>query len=238
MFDFSSQVVLVTGAAGNLGAAVAKAFHGAGAKLVLVDRNPDRLRTLFPEMAPSPDYLLINSIDLTSVDSVELMVKNVIEYFKRIDVLVCTVGGYRAGKPLHETTVETWDLMQNLNARSVFITCRAVIPHMLRHGSGKIISVAARSGLKGSRNMSAYSASKSAVMRLTESMAAELKRNDINVNCILPGTIDTPQNRQAMPNADFANWVAPQAIADAILFLSSQAARAVQGAALPVTGKS
>jgi NAD(P)-dependent dehydrogenase (short-subunit alcohol dehydrogenase family) len=238
MFDFSDQVVLVTGAAGNLGAVVTKAYQKAGAKLALVERDMDRMVTLFPDMDSSPDYLLIDSIDITSVDSVARMAQIVIEHFKRIDVLVCTVGGYRAGTPLHETPVETWDFMQNLNARSVFITCQAVIPHMLKHGSGKIISIAARPGLKGGRNMAAYSASKSAVIRLTESMSAELKRKNINVNCVLPGTIDTPQNRQAMPDADFANWVAPQAIADAILFLSSRAGRAVQGAALPVTGKS
>lgn len=122
------------------------------------------------------------------------------------------------------------------NARSVFIVSRAVSPHMLQQGYGKIVSVAARPGLKGRPDMAAYSVSKSAVIRLTESMAAELKTAGINVNCILPGTIDTPQNRAAMSEADYSRWVQPEGLADAILYLASDRARAVHGAALPVYG--
>jgi NAD(P)-dependent dehydrogenase (short-subunit alcohol dehydrogenase family) len=166
------------------------------------------------------------------------MVVETIKRLGRIDVLVNAVGGFRAGTPLHETSLETWDFMLNLNARSVFIASRTVIPHMLAQGSGKIVSVAARPGLRGNAKMAAYSVSKSAVIRLTESMAAELKGAGINVNCILPGTIDTPQNRQAMPNADPSRWVKPEALADVILFLASDAAREVHGAALPVYGRS
>jgi NAD(P)-dependent dehydrogenase (short-subunit alcohol dehydrogenase family) len=237
MFDFSNQVVVVTGATGNLGGAVARAFQTAGAKLTLVDRATDRLQQVFPDLVGSPDHLLVNSVDLTDADAVEVMVAETIKRLGRIDVLVNAVGGFRAGTPLHETSLETWDFMLNLNARSVFIASRAVIPHMLAQGSGKIISVAARPGLKGSAKMAAYSASKSAVIRLTESMAAELKGAGINVNCILPGTIDTPQNRQAMPDADPSRWVKPEALADVILFLASDAAREVHGAALPVYGR-
>jgi len=108
---------------------------------------------------------------------------------------------------------------------------------MLRQRYGKIVNVSSRDGLAGGAGYSAYSASKSAVLRLTESMAAELKNANINVNCIMPSTIDTPQNRKAMPNADFSKWVAPEAIADVILFLLSDASRAITGAALPVFGK-
>jgi len=237
MFDFSNRVVIVTGAAGNLGSAVARAFQAAGAKLVLVDRTADRLPRLFPDLVDSPNHFLATSIDLTSADAVETMVDETVKRFGRIDVLVNTAGGYRAGTPVHETPFETWDFMLNLNARTVFFASRAVIPHMLRQGSGRIVSVAARAALKGGAKMAAYSVSKSAVMRLTESMAAELKKEGINVNCVLPGTIDTPQNRQAMPNADHNRWVKPEAIADVILFLASDAARVVQGAAIPVYGK-
>lgn len=238
MFDFSNQVVIVTGATGNLGGAVARAFQTAGAKLTLVDRATDRLQQVFPDLVSSPDHFLANSVDVTDAEAVEMMVAETIKRLGRIDVLVNAVGGFRAGTSLHETSLETWDFMLNLNARSVFITSRAVIPHMLAQGSGKIISVAARPGLKGNAKMAAYSASKSAVIRLTESMAAELKGAGINVNCILPGTIDTPQNRQAMPNADPSRWVKPEALADVILFLASDAAREVHGAALPVYGRS
>ncbi len=237
MFDFSGRVVMVTGAAGNLGSAVAQAFQAAGAKLVLVDRAADRLQRLFPDLVDSPNYFLATSVDMTDADAVEAMVDEAVKRFGRVDVLVNTVGGFRAGTPVHETPFETWDFLLNLNARTVFTASRAIIPHMLRQGSGRIVNVAARAALKGGAKMAAYSVSKSGVVRLTESMAAELKKDGINVNCVLPGTIDTPQNRKAMPNANHSRWVKPEAIADVILFLASDAARAVQGAAIPVYGK-
>lgn len=238
MFDFSNRVVVVSGAPGNLGQAVARAFHAAGANLVLLDRAPARLPGLFPELVDSPKHLLASSVDATDVASVEQAVQAALERFGHIDVLANAVGGYRAGTPVHETSLHQWDFMLNLNARPAFILSRAVVPYMLERGSGKIIHVAARAALKGAAKAAAYSASKSALMRLVESMAAELRRKGINVNCVLPGTIDTPQNRQAMPNATHSRWVPPEAIADVILFLASDAARAVNGAAIPVYGKS
>ena len=238
MFDFSERVVIVTGAAGNLGTAIARAFQDAMAKLVLVDRAADRLPRLFPEMVDSPDHFLATSVDLTDPDGVGAMVEETVQRFGRIDVLANVAGGFRSGTAVHETPFETWDFMLNLNARSVFIISRAVIPHMLEQGEGKVISVAARAALKGGAKMAAYSVSKSAVVRLTESMSAELKRKGINVNCVLPSTIDTPPNREAMPKADHSRWVKPEAIADVILFLASGAARAVHGAAIPVYGTS
>jgi NAD(P)-dependent dehydrogenase (short-subunit alcohol dehydrogenase family) len=238
MLDFTDRVVVVTGAAGNLGSATARAFESAGARLVLVDLSPDRLPHLFPDLAGSPNHLLVGSVDLTEEGSAVTMVEDALARFGRIDVLANTAGGYRAGKPVHETPVATWDFMLNLNARTVFIASSAVIPAMLQQGQGRIVNVAARAALKGDGKAGAYSASKSAVVRLTESMAAELKANGINVNCILPGTIDTPQNRQAMPKADHSRWVPPEALADVILFLASDAARAVTGAAVPVYGRS
>jgi len=237
MFNFSDRVVIVTGAAGNLGSAVARAFQAAGAKLVLVDRAADRLQRLFPDLVDSPNYFLATSVDVTDPDAVEAMVDEALKRFGRVDVLVNTVGGFRAGTPVHETPFETWDFLLNLNARTVFTASRAIIPHMLQQGDGRIVNVAARAALKGGARMAAYSVSKSGVMRLTESMAAELKKDGLNVNCVLPGTIDTPQNRKAMPNANHSRWVKPEAIADVILFLASDAARAVQGAAIPVYGK-
>ncbi|MCA9923248.1 MAG: SDR family NAD(P)-dependent oxidoreductase, partial [Anaerolineales bacterium] len=138
--------------------------------------------------------------------------------------------------PLHETPPETFDFMMKLNAATVFNTNQAVIPHMIRQGSGKIVNVAAGAGLAGRPKMAAYSASKAAVIRLTESASAEVKAHGINVNCILPGTIDTPQNRAAMPNANFDKWVQPESLADVIAFLASEAARDVHGTAVPVYG--
>ncbi|MBN1661536.1 MAG: SDR family NAD(P)-dependent oxidoreductase [Anaerolineae bacterium] len=238
MFDFTSRVVLVAGAAGNLGQAVATAFHTAGANLVLLDRDPDRLVHTFPELAASPDHLLLGSVDAADADSVERAVQSALEHLGRIDVLANTVGGYRAGLPVHETPLDTWDFMLSLNARTAFILSRAVVPHMIAHGSGKIVHVAARAALAGAGKAAAYSASKAATVRLVESLAAELRQANVNVNCVLPGTIDTPQNRASMPKADHSRWVPPEAIADVILFLASEAARAVSGAAVPVYGRS
>ncbi|UCC86167.1 MAG: SDR family oxidoreductase [Anaerolineales bacterium] len=234
MVDFSGRVVIVTGAAGNLGNAVTRAFQSAGARLTLVDRAEDRLQRLYPDMVDSSDYLLANSVDLTSAEAVQSMVDKTLERFGQIQVLVNTAGGYRAGAPVHETSLETWDFMLNLNARSVFLVSRAVIPHLLQQRYGKIINVAARVARQGRANMAVYSASKSAVVHLTESMAAELKGEGINVNCILPSTIDTPANRRAMPEADYSIWVKPQAIAEVILFLASDSASPLHGVAVPV----
>jgi NAD(P)-dependent dehydrogenase (short-subunit alcohol dehydrogenase family) len=237
-FDFADQVVMVGGAAGNLGQAVAQAFHAAGANLVLLDRSSDRLSGLFPELADSSKHLLIGSVDATDADSVEQAVRAALDRFDRIDALANTIGGYRAGTPVHETPLQALDFMLDLNARTAFTLSRAVVPAMLEQGSGKVIHTAARAALAGRAKSAAYSISKSAVIRLVESMAAELKHQGINVNCVLPGTIDTPQNREAMPRADHSRWVPPEAIADVVLFLASDAARAVNGAAIPVYGRS
>lgn len=238
MFDFSNRVVMVAGATGNLGGAVARAFYAAGAHLVLADRASNRLPGLFPELADSQEHLLVSGVDVNDPMAVQRWVEAALDRFGRIDVLANTVGGYRAGKPVQETPLETWDFMLSLNARSAFLLSRVVVPPMLEQGHGRIIHTAARAGLRGSANAAAYAASKSAVIRLVESLAAELKSTGITVNCVLPGTIDTPQNRAAMPDADHSRWVPPEAIADVFLFLASEAARAVSGAALPVYGRS
>lgn len=236
-FDFSGKVVIVTGAAGNLGQAAAHAFEQAGARLALLEYARETLGGLFPALAGSADHLLVEGLDVTDAAAVKQTLQAVNEQLGRVDVLVNTVGGYKAGKPLHETDYATWDFMLNLNARSVFTMCRETLPYMVAQQSGKIISTAAAPALQGSANSSAYGAAKTAVARLTESMAAEYKDLNINVNAILPAAIDTPQNRAAMPNADFSKWVTPEAIARVILFLASDAAEPLNGVLLPVFGR-
>lgn len=237
MFDFAKQIVMVTGAAGNLGSAVARAFEEAGARTVLVDRRLELLEETFTDLTDADDHIFVE-VDLTDPGAVEGMAYEAVQQLGRIDVLVNVAGGFRQGTAVHETPPETWNFMMNLNAKTVLNTGRAVIPHMLQERAGKVINIAARAAKEGKAGMAAYVASKSAVMRLTESMAAELKESGINVNCIMPGTIDTPQNRQAMPDADFSKWVPPEDIADVILFLASDAARALHGACVPVYGLS
>ena len=231
------KVAIITGAVGNLGTATARLFQQAGAKTVLVDRSQDRVREAFKEVADSDNHLLAGGIDLTDAASLGKLIEQTLARFGRIDVLVNTVGGYRGGKPVHEADLADWDFLFNVNVRTTLLCCRAVVPQMLRQSRGKIINIASRDGLSGSAGYAAYSASKSAVLRLTESLANELKASNINVNCIMPGTIDTPQNRVAVPNGDYTKWVEPQAIADVVAFLASDASRAINGAAIPVYGK-
>ncbi len=235
--DLADSVVLITGAAGNLGAAAARGFFGRGARPVLLDRGSGRLAQQFPELALSPRALLVDGVDLTRFADVERAAGQAVGRFGRIDVLVNAAGGYRGGVPLHEAPLDDWDFLMDLNARSVLHACRAVVPVMLRAGSGRIVSVAARAALAGFAGHAAYSSSKSAVLRITESLAAELGGKGINVNCVLPALIDTPQNRAAMPKADPRAWVTPEAIVEVILFLASPGAGAVHGAALPVYGR-
>lgn len=238
MFDFSGKVVIVTGASGNLGSATANAFLSCGAKLALFNRSIDGLKGKFDDDQEKSQNIKYVAVDLTDDQMVKSSVKSVFDHFGRIDILVNTVGGFRGGSPLHETPPQTWDFLMNLNARTVLNTCSAVIPYLIEQGSGKIVNIAARAALAGLANMAAYTASKSAVVRLTEAAAAELKSHGINVNCILPGTIDTPQNRADRPGEDYSRWVAPEALADVILFLASDFARAIHGAAIPVYGLS
>lgn len=237
MDDFKERVVMITGASGNLGNAAARAFLARGAKLILADRNLDNLNRVFADLGDSEEVIFV-SVDLTDGGAVESAIFEAVQQFGRLDVLVNVAGGYRAGTPLHETPLENWDFLLNLNMKTVIHTGRAAIPHMLQQKYGKIINIAARAALEGKANMSAYVVSKAAVVRITESMAAELKEQGINVNAILPGTIDTPQNRAATPTADFGKWVTPEALAEVILFLASDGSRAIHGAAIPVYGLS
>ena len=237
MAQFKDKVVMVTGASGNVGSAVARAFVDAGARLALIDRQPDRLAAFFPELAQQPERFLAENADLTNEAAVTAVVQKIVDRFGRIDVLVHTVGGFFSGPPLHETPLDRLEFMLTLNTKTTFITNQAVLQQMVPQGSGKIINIAARPAFQGNKNMSAYSAAKAAVLRLTESAAAEVKSHGINVNAIIPGTIDTPQNRAATPNADSSGWVTPESLAGVILFLASDAARDIHGAAIPVYGK-
>jgi NAD(P)-dependent dehydrogenase (short-subunit alcohol dehydrogenase family) len=238
MPDFSDQVVVISGASGNLGVAAAHGFATAGAKLGLLGRNLERLKSALGELATSSQHMLLAPVDMTEADSVKHAIDKLAGHFGRLDVLLNLTGGYRAGTPVHESDPEDWDFMLSLNARTAYLGSRAVVPHMLRRGRGNIVNIGGRPGLKGVARTAAYSASKSAVIRLTESMASELKTQGVNVNCVLPGTMDTPDNRKAMPNAKHERWVPLEEVVKVIMFLTSDAARAVHGASIPVDGLS
>jgi NAD(P)-dependent dehydrogenase (short-subunit alcohol dehydrogenase family) len=236
MQDLKGKVVVVTGAAGNLGRAVAAAFAAAGARLALVDLKPQSLVAALRELPPGTDCAPFPA-DLMDPAAATAMADAVAAHFGRLDVLANLAGGFAMGPPLHGTPDRDWDFMLNLNARTVFHCCRAAVPHLLAAGGGRIVNVSARAALRGVGHMGPYCASKAAVITLTESLADELKDSAINVNCVVPGTLDTPQNRAAMPDQDPARWVPLPALADVILFLASDGARAVTGAAVPVYGR-
>ena len=233
--NFNNQTVMVTGASGNLGRAVANAFHQRGANLVLLDRSRDNLQKAFGDEGERRLFIVANLLEVAEVQEAA---KAAAARFGSIDVLCNVAGGFRMGPAVHETPDEDWNFLFDLNTRSLLHAVRAVVPDMLAAGKGKIVNIAANSAQKGVARMGAYCASKDVVIRVTEAMAAELRDSNINVNCVLPSIIDTPQNRADMPNADPARWVAPEALADVILFLASDGARAVHGAAVPVVGLS
>jgi len=227
--DFAGRTVMITGAAGNLGRAVARAFAAHGARLLLVDRDLDALQASY---GPANELQSLAQADLLDRAAVDALAHD-----RRIDVLCNLAGGFAMGPRVHELADADLDRLFDVNVRTMLNAVRAVVPAMLQAGAGAIVNVGATAALRGAAGMGAYCASKDAVIRLTEAMAAELRDDGIRVNCVLPSIIDTPENRAAMPDADFSRWVAPEALADVIVFLASRGARAVHGAAVPVAGR-
>jgi NAD(P)-dependent dehydrogenase (short-subunit alcohol dehydrogenase family) len=234
MARFDGSIALVTGASGNLGQVVARRLVDEGAFVALPDRQPERLLAEFPEIGSGS--VLAAQCQITDADSVAAFVHKTEQRFGGIDLLVNTAGGFRYSPLRSESALADWDEMMAVNARSAFLLCRAVAPGMAERGAGAIVNVGSRAALAGAAGTAAYAASKAAVVRLTEALSAELKTAGVRVNCVLPGTIDTPQNRAAMPDADRSLWMDVDALADVILFLLSPGAAAIHGAALPVFG--
>ena len=233
--SLGNRTAIVTGAAGNLGKAVAKAFADLGANLVLVDLKRERLESAFGSENDHRSFVPANLLEMAEATGVA---QAALARFGRIDVLCNIAGGFRMGETVHETSDENWSFLFDINTRTLLHAVRAVVPHMVAAGSGKIVNVGAFAAQRGVARMGAYTASKGTVIRMTEAMAAELRDKNINVNCVLPTIIDTPQNRAAMPKANPAKWIAPADLANVIVFLASDAARAVHGAAVPVTALS
>ena len=232
---FSDKTVVVTGGAGALGQGVVEWFTRQGASVAVIDYNDEILANAFPVPLAQHCYI---ACDLRNRESCSEAVGRILRQFEKIDILVNVAGGFLMGDPVHEASDETWDFLFDLNSRSIMNMAAAIVPGLIKQGGGKIINIAAKAAVTGAPNMGIYTASKAAVMRLTESMALELRENNINVNAIMPSLIDTTRNRQDMPDADFSKWVTPAQIADVIGFLSSNQAGAVHGACIPVDGLS
>jgi len=236
--ELAGKVAIVTGAVGNLGTALVRNFSDEKMRLALIDRNAERARATATQLGlTEPDTFAV-SADLSKKADVEAAIQQIVAHFGRIYALVNVAGGWKPGKPVSDVDEEGWDFMFNLNARTVFLMSGAVARAMIAQGDGgRIVTVSSRSAVRGEPHNGGYSAAKSAALRLTESLSAELLDRGITVNAVLPSTIDTPQNRQGMPDADFSRWVSPESLADAIAFLLSDGARDISGASIPVYGR-
>ena len=230
-FDFERSVVLVTGASGALGSAVAAAFDEAGATVCGADVvAPDEDDALV-----DPATVEFHETDATDEASVRDTVEAVVSAHGRLDAVCNIAGTWRGGDPIHETDVDQFDLLFDVNLKSMFLTSKHAIPH-LRETGGAVVSVSARSSLEGGDGDGPYRASKAGVRLLTETIAEE-NLGTVRANAIMPSVIDTPMNREMMPDADHDEWVDPADIAEVVLFLCSDAATVTSGAAVPVYGE-
>jgi NAD(P)-dependent dehydrogenase (short-subunit alcohol dehydrogenase family) len=233
----NGRVVLVTGAAGHLGTAVTTLLASRDAAVVAVDRSPEKLDRLLAGLDDPARHLCQGEVDLTDPAACASIVETAMSRFGRIDGLVSTVGTF-AMAGIDQADPAHWDLLFRANVLTTLGICRAVVPAMRAAGRGSIVTIGAAGAARAGKVTAAYAASKSAVLRLTESLADELKGQGARANCVLPGTIDTPPNRADMPKADTSRWVSPAQVAEVILFLLSDAASGVTGTAVPVTGRS
>lgn len=234
----TSKIALIAGGTGGLGRAVSLAFLEENYKVAVTYQIPDEWKSLQSAAGANKLHLEGFSVDVTDEAAVHDLVANLVQQHTRLDVLVNTVGAYAGGIKLWELEAKILDKMLALNLRSGFVLARAAVPVMLKQHSGAIVNVAAKAAFDHGAGASAYAASKAAALALMDSLAADLKGTGVRVNSILPSIIDTEANRKAMPGSDFAKWPKPEDIARVILFLSSEDAKVVHGAAIPVYGDS
>lgn len=232
IMTLQSKVVAVTGGFGQLGQAVVRAALDAGAQVAALDRARPPGEGTLPK-----GVFALGELDLAEQDAAVRALDQVAARFGGLDALVNVAGTFR-WETLEKGSLDTWDLLYRVNLRSAVSTSKAALPHLMRRGGGRIVNIGAgAAAAKAAAGMGAYTASKAGVAKFTEALAEELKDHNVTVNAVLPSTIDTPANRADMPKADFSRWVTPQAIADVIVFLLSDQARAVTGALIPVSGR-
>lgn len=235
---FAGEVVLVAGGTGGLGRAVSLAFLEEDARVVVTYRNQEEFAALRSTDGAAGSSLEGHRVDVTEEAATAQFIDRVLAEHGRLDAMVNTVGGYAGGMKLWESDTKVFDQMLALNLRSGLMLSRAVIPAMLKKGRGAIVNVASKAALDHAGGAAAYAASKAGALAMMNSLAEDLKGTGVRVNSILPSIVDTEVNRKAMPNADFGKWPKPQDIARVILFLCSDDAKVIHGAALPVYGES
>ena len=227
--DLQGKIALVTGADGGLGTHVTRALLDSGATVIGVSRSGQK------SSSDTPSFVAL-SADLSRSETAKSLVDQIVARFGRLDILAHLVGGFAGGKTIAETDDATFQRMLDLNLNSAFYVLRAVIPHMQRTAGGRIIAIGSRAAEDPGPGVGAYSASKAALVSLIQTVARENKDLAITANVLLPGTIDTPPNRQAMPDADTSKWVQPASVASLIVWLASEAGKDVNGAVIPVYG--
>jgi NAD(P)-dependent dehydrogenase (short-subunit alcohol dehydrogenase family) len=231
---YLGQLALVAGGTGGLGRAVSIAFLEEGATVVVTYRRQSEFEALRDAAGAHASRLEGHGIDVTNDAAVHQMIASVFAKHGRLDAMTNAVGGYAAGRKLWEAEPTILDQMLSLNLYSGYVLSRSVIPAMLKQGHGAIVNVASRAAIDHAASAAAYAASKAAAVAMVDSLAADLKGTGIRANSILPSIIDTEANRRAMPDADFAKWPKPRDIAQVILFLCSDDAKMIHGAAIPV----
>lgn len=236
----TQRVALITGGTGGLGSGVARRFAQAGWTVALTDLDRESLARHTDRLiqGEDPRQIIGRKVDVTDPAQAEALVQIILAQHGRIDALINTVGGYRAGSKVADLPdLSEWEAMWRINTMSAVVMCRAVLPAMRAAGWGRIVNIASRNALTGTAKAGAYGASKAAVINLTETIAAEEKAAGITANVLLPGTIDTPANRSAMPSAETSKWVTPEQLAATVLFLCTDEAGAINGSKIQAFGK-
>jgi NAD(P)-dependent dehydrogenase (short-subunit alcohol dehydrogenase family) len=231
---YSGQLVLVAGGTGGLGRAVSVAFLEEGATVVVTYRRQPEFEALRHAAGANASRLEGHDVDVTNDAAVHQMISSIVAKYGRLDALTNAVGGYAAGRKLWEAELTILDQMLSLNLYSGYVLSRSVVPAMMKQGRGAIVNVASKAAIDHAASAAAYAASKAAAVAMVDSLAADLKGTGIRANSILPSIIDTEANRRAMPDADFAKWPKPRDIAQVILFLCSDDAKLIHGAAIPM----
>lgn len=234
----ADRVALVTGGAGNLGRAVTRALLLDGASVAIPYHHADAPTVLEGLKAEFGDRVCTFALDLTTARGAEQAVRQALEWGGRLDVAAHLVGGYAGGAKVGDTPPETWDRMIDLNLRTAWLLARYCIPPMLDAGGGALVFVSSRAAVEGRAGHAAYAVAKSGLLTLAAAIAEEYRDRGIRANAILPGTIDTPANRREMPGADAVAWTPPEEIAEVVAFLASPRSAPINGAAVPVYGRS
>lgn len=226
----TNRVVFVTGASGGLGKSVTERFLASDATVIGASRKITAEEFPFPNFSAMP-------VDFTNGAAVKSAIDAVVQKHGRLDVLVHVLGGFAGGKSIADTDDATWNQMRDLNLNAAFYAFRAAIPHLRKSDTGRLVAIGSLTAAAAHSGLGAYVTFKSALSMLVQTVAAENQDAGVTANVILPGTMDTPANRKAMPNSDFSKWLKTESVAELAFFLAQQQAGHINGAVIPIDGQ-